>query len=80
MCQIQPLWRADRTTSGAIARLQGVAHIFRLPCAGANPFQRADETAHLIMQKAAGAHMETEFMAMGVINLFDAQFVQCFDR
>lgn len=74
------MWRADRPASGAVTRSQSAGNIIRLPCACADPFQRADKAAHLIMQERPRTDMEPIFGTGVAGDNLDPQFVQRFYR
>ena len=78
--QIQPLGRADGAAGGAVAYGEGFCDVFRRPGACADPFERADDGAHLVVQKRARTQEEVEFHSCGHGVLADAKFVQCFHR
>ena len=80
MGQVKPLRRADRSASRAVACVQSGRHIFGCPGARSDPFQRADETAHLIVQKGSRADVKAEFGAGKAVNPGHVQPVERLDR
>ena len=60
MFKIQPIGRADGSAGGAIAGGQCFCHPLGRPSASAAALKRADQTAHLIVQKAARFDDESE--------------------
>lgn len=80
MGQIQAVRRTDRPTGGAVSGVQGGLNIRRRPRPGTNPFESADKTADLIVQKRPGTDIEMVFGAAGRIDAGDAQVIQCLDR
>ena len=72
--------RADRATSRTVACIKSCLHISRRHGATADPLQRADETAHLIVQKGPRTYIEMYFGAIFCLDGFDPDFVHSFHR
>ena len=78
--QIQPTRRTDRAALGPVARIQRLGHSLDAPGSGAHSFQRAHETADLIVKKRTRAHVEVDFGAMGALDRMNVKPVECFQR
>ena len=77
--EIEPVGRADRPAGRAIAGVEGGFDDLRRPSPCANPFERADKAAHLIVQERPRAQVKAELGAIGAGDFFDAKRVERFD-
>ena len=73
MFEIEPIGRANRSAGGAVAGRQCRGHPLGRPSPGADPFKRANQTAHLIVQKTAGFDMKANLLALRVVMGGDIQ-------
>ena len=80
MFKIQPIGWADGSAGGAITGGQCFCHPLGRPSASAAALKRADQTAHLIVQKAARFDMKANLLALRIIMGGDIQDIQGFDR
>ena len=79
MFKIEPIGRANGPAGGAFAGRQYLCHPLGRPSPSADPFKRADQTAHLIVQKAASFDVKANLLALAVIMGGDIQDIQGFD-
>ncbi len=78
--KVEAMARTDRTTGGAIAGFEGVFYVCWRPAASSDAFERANKTAHLVVQEAAGADVEVDFRPGETCDTLHAQLIQRFDR
>ena len=74
--EVETFRRADRTASCAILGVKRARNVVRRPRPCANPLERADEAAHLVVQEASCADVKPEFYSAGVGQGFHPQFIQ----
>ena len=74
--KIEPVGRADRAAGRAIAGVEGGFDVLRRPSPGADPFERADEAAHLIVQERPGADVKAVFHFVLATMFFNPQLIQ----
>ncbi len=80
MFKIEPIGWANRPAGGAVAGRQCLRHPLGRPSPGADPFKRANQAAHLIVQKAASFDVKANLLALVVVMGGDIQDIQGFDR
>ena len=75
--KIEPVGRADRAAGRTVAGLERGFDVLRRPSPRADPFERADKAADLIVQERPCPHVKPYLLPIWSREFFDAQFIQC---